>query len=503
MDRIKDARARANRFSPLMPAVFLMAAMLLGAAGWWGLSSRGPAHPLAAQATAGPAEDPLDVAAALGDAFAAVAERARPAVVTITSERVVSSRSFHSDQMPEFFQRFFGPRRGTPREHRQWGLGSGFIVSADGRILTANHVVAEAENILVRLSDGRQLDAEIIGTDPKTDVAVIQVESDEPLPYLELGDSDAMRVGEWVLALGTPFGERLRETVTAGIISAKGRSRIGLTDYEDFIQTDAAINRGNSGGPLVNLHCEVVGINTAIASRTGGYQGVGFAVPIGLARSVMQSILDEGHVVRGWLGIYIGDLTDALRAAFDTNIRYGALVQQVVEDGPADKAGIKDGDIIVAIDSKRVEDVDDLRMRVAQTRPGTKISVSVLRDGKARSLEVVLEELESDEAPLAGAIDDVFEDLGFDVAFLNDEWRDRLELDPGLEGVVVTDVRNGSVAAQEGLRLGDVIVEAGRKPVMSVADVREQTARLEKGDVLLLTVITRDARRFVALRIPE
>ena len=453
--------------------------------------------------------DPVTVANALSDAFSQVADRVLPAVVTITSEKTVSTGPFADSRgqgFPGFFDNFFGPlRRGAPQEYRQRALGSGFIVSADGTILTANHVVQGAEKVLVRLPDDRELTAEVVGTDPKTDVAVLRVKSDTPLPVVPLGDSDGLRVGEWVVALGNPFGEGLRGTVTAGIVSAKGRSRIGLTDYEDFIQTDAAINPGNSGGPLVNLRGEVIGVNTAIASRTGGYQGVGFAVPINLVKQIKESLLTEGHVVRGWLGVYIGDLSQSLRDAFQMSEKGGALVQQVVKDGPAEKAGLQDGDILLEIDGTPLADGRDLRFRIAEMRPGSRVELRVLRDGERHTMHAELGELPSDKAEAEGApeVERPTERLGFTIEDLTRDMRRELQLDVDVEGVIVTQVESGSEAEDEGMRLGDVIVELGRRPVTDVDQFRTAVRKIGTGEVVLLTVLTDGNRHFVALRMPE
>jgi len=468
----------------------------------------------AGTAQAGPppaAQSPVEVATALSDAFSQVADRVLPAVVTITSEKVISTGPYaglRGQGFPDFFDNFFGPfRRQTPRtpqEYRQRGLGSGFIVSADGTILTANHVVQGAEKVKVRLPDDRELTAEVVGTDPKTDVAVLRVESDGALPSIPLGDSDDLRVGEWVVALGNPFGEGLRGTVTAGIVSAKGRSRIGLTDYEDFIQTDAAINPGNSGGPLVNLHGEVVGINTAIASRTGGYQGVGFAVPINLVKNIKDRLLSDGRVVRGWLGIYIGDLTESLRDAFHVPGKGGALVQQVVKDGPADRAGMQDGDIVLELDGSPLEDGRDLRFRVADMAPGTRVELVVLRDGERRTLHLELGELPEDaDAEESGpAVTPPAEKLGITVEDLTRDMRRELQLDSRVEGVVVTQVASGSGAEEAGLQLGDVIFQVGRQPVANVREFRDALEEIGPGEVVLFTVLTDGNRHYVALHMP-
>ncbi|MBD3235465.1 MAG: Do family serine endopeptidase [Candidatus Eisenbacteria bacterium] len=451
-------------------------------------------------------ETAIAAARSLGNAFAVISERTLPAVVTITSERVVSmSDRFRGTPFDEFFERF-GPfgGRDRQREYRQRGLGSGFIVSADGIVLTSSHVVHEAQNIRVTLLDDREFDAEIVGTDPETDVAVLRIESDAPLPHLALGSSEEIRTGEWVLALGNPFGVPLQGTVTAGIVSAKGRSRIGLASYEDFIQTDAAINPGNSGGPLVNLRGKVVGINTAIASRTGGYQGVGFAIPIDLARHIMRSLIDEGRVVRGWLGVYIQDLDENLRSALESDLRGGALVSEVMEDSPAEEAGIEAGDILIEIDGAPLEGVDDLRLRVASMVPGSEADFTLLRDGDRRRISVEIGERDPDEPMAAGPGDgENLPDLGFDVDNLDAEWRERLDLDEETGGVVVTEVDRVSEAARAGLRVGSVIIEADRQPVESVRDLRAIIDELQPGETLLLYVITETARRFIAVPIPE
>jgi len=486
---------RPGRWLQILPALLALVLWMPGGG------------PGTAVANAAPGDrEATETAIALGTAFANVAEEALPAVVTIMSERVVRAGGMHgmeNSPFREFFDDFFHNFRQAPqREFRQQGLGSGFLVSRDGVILTSNHVVENAEEITVVLADDRELAAEIVGTDPATDVAVIRVSSDDALPYLPLGDSDAIRVGEWVLALGNPFSQGLRGTVTTGIISAQGRSRIGLTDYEDFIQTDAAINPGNSGGPLVNMRGEVIGINTAIVGRSGGNQGVGFAIPINLAKMVRSSILAEGRVVRGWLGVYIGELTEELREAFETEVEQGVLIQQVMEGSPAEAAGLREADIILALDGEPVESVQDLRFRIAAMRPGAQVDVTVMRDGRRNTIVVELGELESDEATASDQPSDRVTDLGLEIDDLNDEYREELGLDADLEGVVVLSVDRGSPAADEGLRPGDVIVEVGRDPVSSERAFRRAVNDVAPGDVLLLTVESRAARRFVAIRLP-
>jgi serine protease Do len=499
IDRLHGMSRPATRPGIVLGALALLIAIGIWSPGAW-LADTAP------RATPG---DPAAVATAidLGNAFASVAEEAQPAVVTITSERVVATAFAPEVQAPrgffdDFFRRF--QPNPSPREYRQRGLGSGFIISSDGIVLTCNHVVQDAQEVKVILPDESEFEAEVVGTDPKTDVAVLRVKADRPLPSLRLGDSDAMRVGEWVLAMGNPFSEGLRGSVTAGIVSAKGRSRMGLTDYEDFLQTDAAINPGNSGGPLVNLKGEVVGINSAIAGRSGGSQGVGFAIPINLAKRVEESILSDGRVVRGWLGIYLGELTPELRDAFKIGGDSGVLVQQVMPDSPAEKAGFKDGDVILELNGRPVQDMRDLRFRIAEMRPGTEVALTFLRDGERRSATAVLEELPSENEPVAqGESQSTLDKLGFAVSDLNAEWRGELQLNEDAAGVVVTDVQRASPAADEGLQPGDVIIEVGREPIRSAAGFLRAVREVPVGEVVLLTVVTDTTRRFVAIRMPE
>jgi len=501
--RMQPAR-RSRTLWPIVGALFLLVVgILIGSSGPW--LGRSPLS-LAAPAQATPPGDPQAVAASLSQAFANVADRVLPSVVTITSERMVN---VSGSPFPGFFD-FFHPRQrgqqGAPREYRQHGLGSGVIVRGDGIIITANHVVEGAENVRVLLGDDREFLAEVVGTDPGTDVAVLRVETDDVLPAVPLGTGDVPPVGEWVLALGNPFAPGLRGSVTAGIVSAQGRQGIGLTPYENFIQTDAAINPGNSGGPLVNLRGELIGINTAIASRSGGYQGVGFAIPVSIVSSVLESILEHGRVERGWLGVYIKDLDESLRDAFGIpdEVRGGVLIQEVMDGSPADQGGAEAGDVIVELDGAPVADTHDLRFRVAATPPGDHVTLIVLRDLERRTLDVELGELDAEETLAEDSRGpDVQERMGFDVQALDDDLRQRLSLDWDATGVVVTSVERYSGAEEAGLREGDVIVSADRQEIESLGDLQRVIAGLEAGDVLLLRVVNESARRFVAVRIPE
>ena len=467
-------------------------------------------HPeIVSEAHASSESKALDVATSLSNAFAQVADQSLPSVVTITSERVVTMGGSMGGASPfsDFFEHFMpSPHGQQPREYRQRALGSGVIVRGNGIILTANHVVENAENVHVVLSDAREFDAIVVGTDPETDLAVLRVDEAGTLPALRLGTSAHNRVGDWVLALGNPFGEGLAGTVTAGIISAKGRSGIGLSRYEDFIQTDAAINPGNSGGPLVNLRGELIGINTAIASRSGGYQGVGFAIPADLINTVMENILTDGRMVRGWLGVYIRDLDKSLREAFEMNSDEtgGVLIDQVVEESPADKANLQDGDIILSIDGNGIEDGNDLRFRTASYRPGTKVEIRIIRNGKQKKIKVELGELPGTAANRqeVEAEENILDDLGLELRVLDDQIREELHISGDVEGVVVISIEGYSIAAEAGLRSGDVIVKADRRSISNLDDLMEIINDTDPGEVLLLKVITNSNRRFIAIRMP-
>lgn len=329
----------------------------------------------------------------LSGAIAEVAEAARPAVVNIstTSTVTVEQNPFGNMFNDPFFRRFFGDQfdHGHKRKYKSSALGSGVIVTGDGYILTNNHVVKGADEIKVTLFDKREFKGKVVGTDPRTDLAVIKIKAKD-LPTLRLGESGKLKTGDVVLAIGNPFG--LNQTITMGIVSAVGRSNIGLADLEDFIQTDAAINPGNSGGALVNSSGELVGINTAIFSTSGGYMGIGFAIPTDMARSVMDSIIKSGKVVRGWLGVSIQDLTPDLAASLDIKETSGALISGVEKDSPADKAGLKRGDLITGVNGKKVADSTSLRNMISAAAPGTKVSVAIIRDGKKQAKTVTLGE---------------------------------------------------------------------------------------------------------------
>ncbi len=450
----------------------------------------------------------LETARELSHAFSEVAERIRPSVVNVSTTRKVRSplrhlpdglqspfRDFFGD---EFFDHFFGPRGRDDGEFFQRGVGTGVIVSSDGYIVTNHHVVAEADEVKVKLADERSFTAEVIGTDPKTDIAVLKIDADG-LKAARLGDSDKLRVGELVIASGNPFG--LNATVTAGIVSATGRANVGIADYEDFIQTDAAINPGNSGGPLVNLEAEVVGINTAIFSRSGGYMGIGFAIPSNMVKSIMASLIEEGRVVRGWLGIVIQNLDEGLAQSFGYDSTDGVLVGDVRKDGPADKAGLKPGDIIVRYNGKDVKSTDKLRSMVAETRPGTRVPVEVFRDGRTKKLTVEIGELEDAEAEASGREVLPKLDLGMSVRTLTPELARRLDLEPDTRGVVVTAVKPFGPAAEAGIRVNDVIVRVQDEAIENVDDFRAALRRYRREGGVRLVLRTGDVQRFAYLKL--
>ncbi len=449
------------------------------------------------------AQDAQTALQKLQDAFVQVAQAAKPAVVNIaTTQRPRPSERRRGQAPPtipgpfreffgdEFLERFFGDQ---PQRERH-SLGSGVIVDKRGYILTNNHVIERADEIEVRLSDKRKLKATVVGRDSKTDLAVIKVEAKDDLPVAKLGDSGKIRIAEWVMAIGNPFG--LDQTVTVGVVSAVGRSDVGITMYEDFIQTDASINPGNSGGPLINLAGEVVGINTAIVASG---QGIGFAIPINMAREITDRLIAQGRVVRAWLGIGIQELTEELAAQFGVKPEDGVLVGNVMKDGPAEKGGLKPGDIIQEFNAKKITGVRQLQREVAQSAVSSPATVKVLREKQPLVLTVVLGEQPSDTvAGSGGGPPDTAERFGFSVQDLTPELREQLKVPSG-DGVVVSGVVEGSPAARAGIRAGDVIVEVNRERVKSAADVARLLGEMRRGNNLLLLVQRDGNSRFVVL----
>ena len=447
-------------------------------------------------------------------AFAKIAEEASPAVVGIKAEKTITYDQptlrespfgeqfdpFEDDIFDRFF-RWYSPRRRAPqqRKYQQTAQGSGFIVSDDGYILTNNHLVSDAEKVLVKVKENSEVEAEVIGTDPDTDLAVIKIDTKD-LTHLELADSDKLEVGEWVVAIGNPF--RLSHTVTAGIVSAKGRSGFRLAEFEDYIQTDAAINPGNSGGPLLNLDGKVVGINTFIISQSGGYMGIGFAIPINIAKFVYQRLVEGGEVERGYLGIYYEELTPETAPTFglDEDTK-GVAIAQVIKDSAAEKAGLKRYDVIVELDDKSVENGNEFLNRVAMLKPGTTVKITILRDGKRKSLTAKLERRPSqDQTP--GAEQDESQKLGFTVKNLTDEYAERLGFE-GLSGVVVTSVEADSQAAKKGIKAGMLIMEVNREPVKNTNEFEEAIQKAKKDTSVLFLVNDGRYTRFIVFKLGD
>jgi serine protease Do/serine protease DegQ len=443
----------------------------------------GQPRPAPRPGPAAPAPEAQRLLHALEDAFVAVADQATPSVVNVSVKvkRQAASEGAPSPEMEERFREFFGPelferffRRRAPREETR-AAGSGVVVDARGYILTNNHVVENAAEIEVRSSDDRKFKATLVGRDARTDLAVLKIENTgSALPVANLGDSDKLRVGQWAIAIGNPFG--LDRTVTVGIISATGRTHVGVATYEAFIQTDASINPGNSGGPLLNLDGRVVGINTAIVSSG---QGIGFAIPINMARDITTQLIARGRVVRGWLGVVIQDLTPELAAGFGVKEDAGVLVAEVMKDGPAESAGLKPGDVIVDFGGAPIKDVIELQKRVAAIEPGRPTPLTVVRDRQNVSLSVKVGEQPADEAaaPAEGS-DDI---LGLTVEPLTPETAEQNRLS-ARTGLLVTDVAADSVGAAAGIKPGDVILEVNRRPVSDPAALRQMVSALKPGE---------------------
>jgi serine protease Do len=467
----------------------VMAVALVGAG--YGMSSavRAADHPAASVANT--SDIPMVPAN-----FSGLAEKVRPGVVNIQVVKTVKNAGFGFPfQFKGPFGDFFGPFSGeNPHQMpMQQGVGSGFVISSDGYILTNNHVIDEANQIKIKLADGKEYDAKVVGRDPKTDLALLKAEGASDLQPLHLGDSDALKVGNWVVAVGSPFG--LEQTVTAGIVSAKGRV-IGSGPYDNFIQTDASINPGNSGGPLLNTEGQVIGINTAIFSQSGGNVGIGFAIPVNMAKEIVPQLKEKGHVTRGWLGVGIQKITPELAKSFGLKDEKGALVSQVVEGGPADKAGIETGDVIVEFDGKTVADSTDLPRMVAPLPVGKTVPVKVLRSGKMVDREVKIGQLEEQKEEVANA--STRKPLGMSVQNITPEIAKGLGL-KSETGVVVANVIPGSPAAKADIRSGDVIQQVNKKPVKDVGDFKQQIENAKDQETLLFLIQRGDSTLFAAL----
>ena len=437
----------------------------------------------AAQPRTEPTIDPQAVLRALESAFTAVADRVMPSVVNVST--VPRRQGVPGGEESERFKEFFGEEfyeryfRRRPRDDAR-ASGSGVIVDPNGYILTNNHVIENAQDIIVRLSDSRKFTATLVGSDPKTDLAVLKVSSPTPLPAAELGDSESLRVGQWAIAIGNPFG--LDRTVTVGIISATARTRVGLATYENFIQTDASINPGNSGGPLLNLDGRVIGVNTAIVASG---QGIGFSIPITMAKEVMRQLIARGRVVRGWLGVVIQDLSDDLAQSFGVREKEGVLVADVMRGSPAETAGLRAGDVIVEFGGARVKEMPDLQRRVAAVGPGSPANVKVIRDGAPVTVKVIVSEMPGEEA--VAASDSGREPWGLTVEAVTGETARRLGL-THTSGALVTDIASGSPADRAGLRRGDVILEVARRPVSDPASVWRTLDAVKPGSAVPIYV---------------
>lgn len=435
-------------------------------------------------------------AKAIGPDFAQLSKKLTPSVVNISTSKVITpQRRFirppNQSPFDDFFDRFFEEQ--PQRSQKQRSLGSGFIISKDGYILTNNHVVDGADEIRVKLNNGKEFKAEIKGRDQKLDLALIKITAKDELPACELGNSDTIEIGEWVLAIGNPFG--LSETVTAGIVSAKGRV-IGSGPYDDFIQTDASINPGNSGGPLFNAEGKVIGINTAIIA---GGQGIGFAIPINMAKSIIPQLRDKGKVTRGWLGVQSQSMTPELAKSFGLEGEKGALVSEVVKDTPAEKAGLKSGDIILTFDGKPVHDAGELSRIVAVTEPGKKVQVKILRNGKEESFGVTLEQ-RSDDGETASPGEISSDKLGLSVHELSKEMAANLRIKE-TKGVVVVDVKPGGAADDAGVIRGDIILEVNGQKVMTVKEYEKAVAGTAKGGALRLLLRRGDTVLYVGIKV--
>jgi serine protease Do len=433
--------------------------------------------------------------------FAELSKKASPSVVNIIAVKITrgsgegSSPFGMEDPMRDFFERFFGGQ--IPKEFRQNALGTGFIIDPVGFILTNNHVVEQTEELKVRLSDDKEFKAQIIGRDPKTDLALIKINADRPLVPLVLGDSDKVEVGDWVVAIGNPFG--LGNTVTAGIVSAKYR-QIGGGPYDNFIQTDASINPGNSGGPLLNLNGEVIGVNSVIFSESGGNIGIGFAIPINMAKQLLPQ-LKEGKVRRSWIGVMIQDITPELKAKLNLGTEEGALVSDVVSGGPADKAGIKRGDVILRFDDKAIRSTQNLPFVVASTPIGKTVEMEIMRGNQRMNLQIKTEELKEETEEQTPA-EEAGPNLGMEVQEITPEMAKNYNLSR-TSGVIIVDVESGSPADEAGLAPGDIIVEIDKEPVKDIVTLNNLLAEVKAGQTILFLIDRGGTTIFVTLTVEK
>ncbi len=446
-------------------------------------------------------QESIDVLSRVNRAKAEIAAVVKPAVVSVSITKTIrSGKAVNSFSNDPLFRRFVGNGSGPfaqPRQCRQASLGSGVIVGADGYILTNDHVIKDADDIKIKLADKREFSGKLIGTDPNRDLAVIKIEATH-LPSLKWGDSDKLEVGDAVLAVGNPYG--LNQTVTSGIVSATGRANVGIADYEDFIQTDAPINPGNSGGPLVNVKGELVGINTAILSTSGGYQGIGFAIPSSMAKVVMRELISNGKIIRGWLGVSIQAVTPELARQFWLKDQKGALVGDVVEKSPAEKAGIQRGDIIIQYERKEVTDPSSLRNLVADTPPNKEVAIQLVRSGRPETVRALIIEMPVEtQKPLessSGMLDNIFS--GERVQDVRPELRKELNVPDRINGVIVSDIKDGS-AAENALMRKDIIVEINRKRIKNTTDYEAVISKIRRDQDVLLLIYRNMSTLYVTL----
>ncbi len=484
-------RGMRQRISPLIFSLFLV--FLLGLS-WF------PATGRAVE------DENIQLLDKSAKAFSSVVKKAGPAVVHVRVEKkggMSPDNQFDPSDDP-IFKHFFGPSfkhpalPQSPEQFKSQAAGSGFLISEDGYILTNNHVVENADKITVRLEGEQELEGKVIGTDPQSDVALIKISDGHKFPYLPLGDSDQLEVGEWVIAIGSPFG--LDRTVTVGVVSAKGRNHMGINEYENFIQTDAAINPGNSGGPLLNIHGQVIGINTAIFSRSGGYMGIGFAIPVNMAKTVKSQLLASGKVTRSWIGVGIQDMNDELARSFKMTQKAGALVTEVSKDSPAAKAGLKQGDVITLYDGKPVADVADLRNRVAMTTPGTKVDLTLVRNEKQQKLTVQVEEQPGDMMTQSGTPQQpqLLQKIGLSLQELNAELVRQFGYALG-QGVFIAGVAPGSPAELARIQVGSLIEEVNRQPVHNLKELQQAVQQGGNTENILLLIRSGNRSQYVVL----
>ncbi|MCL0072084.1 Do family serine endopeptidase [Thermodesulfovibrionales bacterium] len=442
----------------------------------------------------GPVErNAAQVLTKFGDAMAEIAKEVKPTVVNISTTKIVRT-PLHPFFDDPFFRRFFGDRFDMPLKRKVTSLGSGVIVTSGGYILTNHHVIEGAEDILVTLFDGREFEGKVVGSDPKTDIAVITID-ETGLPTIPWGNSDRVRVGEVVLAVGNPFG--LGHTVTMGIVSALGRAGMGIAEFEDFIQTDVAINPGNSGGAMVNTRGELIGINTAILTKTGGHHGIGFAIPADMAKSIKDSIIEEGRVVRGWLGVYMQEITAELAEKFYLIDDEGALITSVVRRSPACKGGLRSGDVIVEFDNINIRNRLELRNAVVATSPGTEVDIKVIRDGRPVVLKVTIGELDAMPQIKYVQVENAL--TGVSVQELSNELRQKFGIDRGIKGVIVNNVERDS-PAHNILRRGDIIMEVDRKDITNVEEYNSVISKIGRDQAVLLLIMRAGSPRYIIVR---